>query len=316
MGTDIAFENIKKILSGISPNDLLSSIELAFVHYSKQQAVVPPVGTLSFDNPRGDVHIKYGYILDDDYYVIKIASGFYDNPKLRLPSSNGMMLAFNQRTGILEGILYDQGYLTDVRTAVAGAISAKFMAPDNVHTIGIMGTGTQAKMQLQHLKGVVDCSNALVWGRSEEKLGAYQEAMKDSGFQIEITMDAEQIAEKCQLIVTTTPANEAILQWSKHLTGVHITAMGADTIGKQELDLKIVSKADLVVVDSIKQCTGHGEIHKAFNQHLVETDSLIELGQVIEQGKIDRKENDLTICDLTGIATQDIQITKLILENR
>lgn len=316
MSTDITFEEINKILSGISPSELLQSIEMAFVHYSKHQAVVPPVGTLSFHGPRGDVHIKYGYILQDDYYVIKIASGFYDNPKLGLASSNGMMLAFNQKTGVLEGILYDQGYLTDVRTAVAGAIAAKYMAPAKVQTIGIMGTGTQAKLQLQYLKGVVDCSKALIWGRSQEKLAAYKTYMQDSGFQIDTTQDSNQIAENCQLIVTTTPTTDPILSWTEVLTGAHITAMGADTLGKQELDLEIISKADLTVVDSIKQCTGHGEIHKAFNKGLVEADTLVELGQVIEQGKIDRKAEDLTLCDLTGIATQDIQITKLILENR
>ncbi len=316
MVTDISFESIKHILSTVSNTELLESIELAFLHYSNQKAVVPPVGTISFDDPRGDVHIKYGYILNDDYYVIKIASGFYDNPKQGLPSSNGMMLAFNQKTGVLAGILYDQGYLTDVRTAVAGAISAKYLAPTKVHTIGIMGTGTQAKLQLEFLKGVVDCRKALIWGRSQEKLVAYQEAMTDSGFQIETTLEGDNIAENCQLIVTTTPATEPILKWSDHLTGTHITAIGADTVGKQELDLQIISKADLIVTDSTKQCTRHGEIHKAFNQHLVETNSLVELGQLIEQGKITRKENDLTICDLTGIATQDIQIAKLILEHK
>ena len=134
------------------------------------KAVVPPVGELVLQDPPGDVHIKYGYLTDDDYYVIKIASGFYENPKLGLPSSNGLMLVFEQKTGELRSILLDEGHLTDVRTAVAGAIAARYLAPSNVSRIGILGTGIQARLQLQYLQPVTSCRDVIVCGRDQLKL--------------------------------------------------------------------------------------------------------------------------------------------------
>src|SRR5690349_13525145 len=101
----IHLDQIKKILEKI---DIIPVIEKGFIAYSNGETIIPPVGELLFKNPPGDVHIKYGYILGDDYYVIKVASGFYENPKVNLPSSNGLMLIFNQKTGILCGILLDE----------------------------------------------------------------------------------------------------------------------------------------------------------------------------------------------------------------
>ena len=121
-----------QIIQVIENIDLISSIEKGFIEYSNGNSVVPPVGELLFDKPKGDVHIKYGYIKNDEYYVVKIASGFYDNPSLGIPSSQGLMLLFNQKTGQLVSVLLDEGYLTDVRTAVAGAIAAKYFAPKNI----------------------------------------------------------------------------------------------------------------------------------------------------------------------------------------
>ncbi len=108
----IDLKEIKRLLQG---TDLIPLIAEGFAAYSAGRAVIPPVGELLFD--QGDVHIKYGYIKDDEFYVIKIASGFYNNAQYGLPSSNGLMLLFRQATGELAGILHDEGYLTNIRTA-------------------------------------------------------------------------------------------------------------------------------------------------------------------------------------------------------
>ena len=123
----ITLDQIKSVLP---PLDLIPTIEDGFRRYSAQQAVAPPVGELLLE--KGEVHIKYGYLQGDDYYVIKVASGFYENPQLGLPSSNGMLLLFSQQTGQPEAILLDEGHLTNIRTAVAGAIAAKYLAPSQI----------------------------------------------------------------------------------------------------------------------------------------------------------------------------------------
>ena len=147
----ITLDQIRQILPSI---DIIPQIEKGFQAYSEGRVIVPPIGEMILD--KGEVHIKYGFVKEDEYYVIKVASGFYDNPAIGLPSSNGLMLLYSQETGELVSILLDEGYLTNIRTAIAGAIVAKFMAPSKVSKIGIVGAGTQGRLQLSYLKDVVD----------------------------------------------------------------------------------------------------------------------------------------------------------------
>lgn len=307
----ITLEQINKILPTL---DLIPAIEAGFAAYSAGQAEVPPVGELLLD--KGDVHIKYGYLKDDEFYVIKIASGFYDNPALGLPSSNGLMLLFSQQTGELISILLDEGFLTDTRTAIAGAIAAKYLAPKQVERIGIVGTGTQARLQLIYLKRVVACRDVLVWGRGKKQLAQYHTEMEKYDFQIEMTTDITNILHTCNLIVTTTPATSPLLHLSDLQSGVHITAVGSDTPDKQELEAAILGQADLVVADSISQCLVRGEIHQAIKTGYLTENKLIELGNIIK-GKANRRtsDNQITIADLTGVAVQDIKIAETVYKN-
>jgi ornithine cyclodeaminase len=307
--------DLPTIREALASVELLPTIEAGFVAYSEGRSVVPPVGELVFTEPPGDVHIKYGYIAGDDYYVIKVASGFYDNPKLKLPSGDGLMLLFSQRTGELLALLLDRGHLTDLRTAAAGAIAAKYLAPRAISRIGIVGTGTQARLQLEHLAAVTECRDAVVWGRSAGSLARYREAARSTGFSINVTLDARDVAVTCDLIVTTTPSTAPLLRADDIRPGTHITAVGSDTSGKQELDPEILGKAHLVVADSIAQCLERGEIHHAIASGHIGKDRLVELGDVIAGKAAGRTSNDqITVADLTGVAVQDIQISKAVYE--
>ena len=303
-------EQIKELVSRL---DLIPAIEAGFAAYSAGRAVVPPVGELLLE--RGDVHIKYGYLRSDDYYVIKVASGFYDNPKLGLPSSNGLMLLFCQKTGDLLCILLDQGHLTDTRTAVAGAIAAKYLAPKHIERIGIVGTGIQARLQLKYLDQIVPCHDVLVWGRGEPQLFRYQSEMEGHGYRIETTQETADILRTCNLVVTCTPSTEPLLALANLRSGTHITAVGSDTPIKKELDTAILGRADLVVADSISQCLERGEIYQAIRSgHIVERD-LLELGQIIHGQAAGRtNEEQISIADLTGVAVQDIAIATAVYE--
>jgi len=309
----VTLDEIKAVLPKI---DLMEEIEAGFSAYSNGEVVVPPVGELNFEDPPGDVHIKYGYIRDDDVYVIKIASGFYQNKLLGLSNGQGMMLVFDQKSGKPLGLLQDEGYLTDVRTAVAGAICAKYLAPNNIETIGIIGTGIQARMQLEYLKNVTDCRSAIVWGRSESALDHYKTSMADSGFIIETTMALDQVTDNCNLIVTCTASEKPIIRKDQIKGKIHITAMGSDTPNKQELDSNVLSKADLIIADSRLQCEVRGEIHHAIKNKIVSMDSIVELGEIINGDQRGRTTGSaLTVADLTGVAVQDIQISKAVLSN-
>ncbi len=307
----IKIVDLSKIKSILPKVDLINEIEKGFVAYSNGEVVVPPVGELSFDSPPGDVHIKYGYIKNDDIYVIKIASGFYNNSEFDIPTGNGMIMVFDQKNGQPIAILNDECYLTDVRTAIAGAICAKYFAPKNINRIGIVGTGVQARMQLQYLKGVVDCNDALVWGRNSDSLDKYEKDMEKSEFAISTTINLDEVINDCQLIVSCTPSEMPLINSVNE--GTHITAMGSDTVQKQELDPSTLLKADVVISDSLSQSADRGEIHHALKDGL-DMNSVVELGEVISN-KINGRTSDkqITVADLTGVAVQDIQIAKAVL---
>ena len=307
-------DQIKEALKKIDPvKAIIPAIEEGFVAYSRGDVVVPPVGELVFEEPRGDTHIKYGYIKRDDYYVIKIASGFYDNPKIGLPTSSGLMLLFSQKTGELVAAMLDDGYLTQVRTAAAGAVVGKYFAPKKVKRVGIFGAGVQGRMQLEYLRYVRDFQEVIVWGVNQDELDRYKADMAPMGFKIQTTLEPEDIASTCNVIVTATPSYKPLLKVDQVRKGTHITAMGSDTSEKQELDSNILKKADRVIVDSIPQSLLRGEVYKALEAGAINKERLVELGAAISDKKFQRQsDEEITVVDLTGVAVQDIQISKAV----
>lgn len=301
---------IQRALSAIDLVDLMAG---AFEAYSDGRAVVAPVGELLLDE--GDVHIKSGYLTGGDYYVVKIASGFYGNPEIGLPSSNGVMLLFRQATGELAAVLHDEGHLTDVRTAAAGAVAARHLAPHPVKRIAIFGTGTQARLQLAHLRTVTQCRNVVVWGRGERQLGVYAEAVSGLGFQVETSLDAASTAASASLIVTTTPSETPLFPTDAVRAGTHVTAVGSDTATKQELEPELLARADRVVADSLAQCRERGEIFRAGKAGLFDEADAVELGAVIARRAPGRRRpEDITVADLTGVAVQDVEIARATFE--
>ncbi len=312
----LELDEIKRL---IDVPKLIQAIEDGFVLYSEDKVVVPPVGFLRFEQPPGSVHIKYGFVKNDDVYVLKMASGFNDNAALGLPVADGLILVFSQKTGHLEVILLDKAWLTDMRTAAAGAVVAKHLAAKNIAHIGIVGTGVQARMQLELLKDVVDCQSCLIWGRDAQKVQRTiedlqaNESIKAWGLDIKAAAQIDELVSQCRLIVTTTSATKPLIRADQVLKGTHITAMGSDDHGKQELEAELLAKADRVVADSVSQCVDHGECFHAVKGRLIEESSILELGDVIKNPAIGRtSEDQITVADLTGVAIQDIQIAKMV----
>ena len=113
------------------------------------------------------------------------------------------------------------------------------------------------------MKSIVDCHDVLVWGTGQEELDQYKKDMEEEGFHVDVTLDTSEIVKQCNLIITVTPSKIPLISGDELLKGTHITAVGSDTVEKQELDASILEKADVVVADSIEQCMRRGEIYKA-----------------------------------------------------
>ena len=293
--------------------NVIEAMERAFTAYSNGECVIPPVGELQFEDPPGDVHIKYGYIRSGTQYVVKIASGFYNNPALGLPSSQGLMLLFSQRTGTLDAVLLDEGNLTDIRTAAAGALTIQRLAPATADAIGILGTGTQARHQLVQLKHIHPSRRLYVWGRNQQNAERYASFAKDQGFDTIIASDPKEVADNARVIITTTPATSPLLRAEWIAPGTHITAVGSDTPHKQELSSDLLAKANRIVVDSIAQSESRGEVFRARSHPAFKPERIIELGHLLQNPELGRQnDTQITIADLTGVAVQDLVIAQAV----
>jgi ornithine cyclodeaminase len=212
-------------------------------------------------------------------------------------------------------VLLDESHLTNIRTAAAGAVAARYLAPKKVERIGIYGAGVQGRLQLKLLRPVVDCMKVMVWGINQEELDRYRADVEPLGYDVEATLDARDIPGSCNLIVCVTPSQEPLLQLEDVNPGTHISAIGSDTPEKQEVDSRILAQADIVVVDSIPQSELRGEVYKATTAGVLDVDEVLELGNVIMDKDLQRKSDDqLTLFDSTGVAVQDIQVAKAVYE--
>ena len=309
MPITLNWDEMKPLIAKMDINDAMRN---AFIEYSNGNAVIPPVGELIMDQPPGEVHIKYGYIKGGSHYVIKIASGFPNNQKENIKPGQGMMLLFDIKTGMPEAILIDDANLTDIRTAIAGAITSQALSNQDLESFTIIGTGVQARYQAIHVSQLMKIEKVRVWGRDPVKAYQLREDLPD--LDVNIEEDIERLIKESGLIITTTSSKEPLIQSDWVKPGTHITAVGSDTPEKCELDPGILSMADLVVADSLEQNLIRGEIHQAVKRSIINSESIVELGEIFEGLNPGRTNDDsITVADLTGVAVQDLVIAKAVL---
>jgi ectoine utilization protein EutC len=285
-------------------------VEQAFRALASGKVIMPPILSMDIPEAHGEVDVKTAYIPGFDGFAIKVSPGFFDNPKIGLPSLNGLMILFSAKTGLVDALLLDNGYLTDVRTAAAGAVAARHLAPREVQVAGVLGTGVQARLQIRAAHLVRPFSKVLVWGRDAAKAKACaSDIAKAIDVEAIATDDPSALVRDSQLVITTTPAREPVLKAAWLHPGLHITAMGSDQAGKNEIEPVAIAAADLFVCDRVSQSAKVGELRSVHEAgHLVGIDPP-ELGQVIAETRPGRRsDKDVTICDLTGTGAQDTAI--------
>jgi len=296
------FDNAAKVISA------------AYIASSSGNVQTGDVVHLSFPGSNGDCHVKSGHINNAESYVIKIASGFYDNPSKGLPSSNGMMLAFSASTGEPKAILRDEGWLTDMRTGIGGAVATKALAAKNAEKVLIIGSGIQAQFQAKCLASLMPERpfKFNIWGRNTSAAAALAEELRGYNLNADVAKNLDEEVPLADIIITTTPATSSLFGDNLVRPGTHITAIGADTHGKQELPTSLIKSASLLVCDMISQSLNHGEFQVINDTDL--SKKVLELGNILSNSCAGRTSDyDITIADLTGIAAQDIAITSEII---
>jgi ectoine utilization protein EutC len=286
-------------------------VERAFAALAMGGVIMPPILSMAIAERHGEVDVKTAYVPGLDAFAIKVSPGFFDNPKRGLPSLNGLMILFDAETGIVKAVLLDNGYLTDVRTAAAGAVAARHLAPAVIRTAGVIGAGVQAELQIRALKLVRDFAEVLVWARDEVKAAEYAARMRDRlGVPTRVAASVEDIVRHSDIVVTTTPSRRPLIMAEWLHPGLHVTAMGSDSAEKNELDPAVLAHADRFVCDRRSQSATVGEMRAAIASGVVREDAAAdELGEVCAGRKPGRRsEHEITVCDLTGTGIQDTAI--------
>jgi ornithine cyclodeaminase len=305
-------EELKRALAEV---DAIDAVEHAFATLALGKANLPGVISLEIPEKEGEYHIKGAYLEGAPYVVFKSANSYYRNPAKGLPSSAGLFLAFDAETGFLSALMFDNSLLTHARTGAAGAVAAKYLARENLDRVAFMGCGTQARHQLEYLRRVRHFHRVTCWDRDRRAAETFSGEIAAGGIEAEVASDAKDAVAGSDLIVTVTPSTEPFVKADWIVPGMHITAVGADSPTKQELDENIFGLADVIIADRLSQCVERGEIHHAVEKGVIAADDVTgELGDVI-LGKVHGRTSpdEITVCDLTGVGVQDAAIASVVL---
>lgn len=300
----------------VTPERAVGAIREAFRADGEGRAHVPAVIHLDIPEARGEFHVKTAHIEGVPHIAVKIASGFYDNPGRGLPSGSGLMAVFDATTGLPSALLVDNGFLTDVRTGAAGAVAAEVLAPGMIDTVGVLGSGIQARHQIRCLRTVRAFRRVVAWSPNSDRLQTYCREMQDEGVDVTAMAGAEEVCAAADVLITATPARAPLVRAEWLRSGMHVTALGSDGPGKRELAAECLDRADLVVVDKYVQCAAFGELRHALDAALLtRADVHAELGAIVAGRKPGRtSDREITIADLTGVGFQDTAIASLALQ--
>lgn len=295
--------------------DAIKSVEAAFIASVEGRIQVPGDFTLNLPEVKGEVQVKGAYLTEAPYYVIKINNNFQENPGINLPVRSGVTAVFDAATGFPAAILMDNGYLSSIRAAAAGALAAEYLANRHLQHVAVIGAGDQAYMQLKSLMQVRQIGPISVWAASPMQADTYARKMvEDHDLDITIAPSIEQAVQSADLIISATNSQHPLIRSAWLKPGVHLTAVGNRNRPKHELYLDVLQRADVIITDSQEATTG--EIHYALKVGAITRDHVQgTLGQLIA-GQISGRTGptQITLADLTGLDTQDTVVATLALD--
>ena len=295
----------------------IDAVEQAFAWLSQGKVAMPPIMHIEVPEFEGDVDIKSAYVRGLDRFAVKIGAGFFNNTALGLPSSPAMMVVISAKTGMADAVLLDNAYLTDVRTAAAGAVAARHLAPEKVSCAGVVGAGAQGRYQIHALRHVRPFERVMVFDLNKDLAARYAEEMTaELGLPVSVAPDVKTLVKESQAVVTCTPSKQGYLSPEFLHPGLHITAMGADLPDKQEMMPEAFQRMDLIACDVRSQSFAVGELYSAAGAGIdIDPARVWEIGEIV-QGKAPARQSgdQITICDLSGTGVQDTAIADLALK--
>lgn len=295
----------------VSAGDAITEVERCFAAMARGMARNYPVVREAVGVNDAVYGVKSGCDTDDGILGLKAGGYWPHNASHGVGNHQSSTLLFDPATGRASALI-SANYLTGVRTGASSAIASKYLSRKDARVLGMIGTGGQAGYQLRATLQVRDLTIVHAWDPVEENLARFGETVRDLGLEFHGHADRASVVQAADIIVTVTPSQAALIDRSWVRAGTHISAMGADTRGKQELDTALVADAALFF-DELDQARTIGEFQHAFGEGLISTEDLRgSIGQVIA-GMVPgrRSDKEITIFDGTGVALQDLVVAKL-----
>lgn len=328
-------EDVKKSVDILS---IVETVENVYKLKQAKKADVWPMIFHEFERGVADMDIKSGYITEDGVFGLKVVSWFGENAKKDMPMLIGTLMIFDMETGKPLAILNAE-YLTGMRTAAAAAIGAKYLARQESETLLIVGAGHQARFQIaamlstmNNIKNVmiydpidntnaVNLENTIKQTLFDEFLSKYdgKDNYNDIKFKFDIDFkavtDLESAVKSSDIIITVTPSRQPMIKdkWVK--PGTHISCVGSDMDGKQEVEGKVLARA-ILYVDDIEQAVNVGECEMPIKNGVMAKEHIAgEIGGLLLGETKGRQSNDdITVFDTTGIALQDLLTAHTVLK--
>ncbi len=304
---------------------VIDAIEQVYTLKAQNQTELFPMVFHEFNPGVADMDIKSGHLKGANIFGLKLVSWFGENKDKNMPLLIGTTMIFDSQTGAPQAIL-NADHITGMRTGAAGAIGAKYLAKKDSKTLLMVGTGHIAQFEIAAtLIAVPSIEKVLIHDpMSIEQSKKYVSSIKEkltNNFNINKAVEFEAVEElekavgSSEIIITATPSRKAMIKKEWVQPGTHLSCIGADMEGKQEIDEQLF-KDSIVVVDDIGQAINVGETETAYKTGLItQGDIYSEIGHVILGDKPGRTSDDeITIFDSTGIALQDLMTSKIALE--
>jgi len=297
----------------VKPLDMVDATVDAFVAVSEGR-MRTTANVLDLDD--GDVHVKSASEVGGPIYSVKLASLIPSNRQRGLPPGGGAIVVCSAVTGKPLALLVDDHYLTDARTAVAGALACDMFARPGASSVAVLGSGEQARLQVLTLAGMRALDRVVVWARRAEAAEATAAALREDlrdDCEVAVAASVREAVEATDILITATASQEPLVEAEWLHPGHHISAIGADDDRKHELSTTCFARADRIVVDLRAQTLPKAELALAIEKGAVEPDQIVEMGEVIAERATGRgSEDEITIAKLSGLAAQDLAVAKVV----
>lgn len=284
--------------------DIIAALEEAFRQHGLRKAVNRPRHRVT--SAGTTLHVMSGAIPSQDVMGVKVYSSAKGGARFL-----GMLYCIS--TGELLAVM-EADRLGQLRTGAASAVATKYLARPNAGTVGIIGTGWQARSQLIAISKVRPIALVQVYGRNMERRSAFADEMiGELGAEVSIADTAEEAVRGVDIIVTATNARDPVLQGAWVTSGVHINAIGSNWAQKREIDTEAVRRSHRIVVDDLEQAKiESGDLLGPIAEGVLDWTRVVELGQLVTGEIVGRTADEqITLFESQGIAMEDVATMKL-----